>query len=353
MAEQLVWLSGAGYRCAVLHFCAEDGQRFVRDRRFRWRGIEIFQSARDDDAAIEAVVRGWDPSIVYTCSYPAPRVLGLARRLGKKTVLTAHSVREIHEVYPGRFASYGERRRMRGASPSRMLREADRVVVPSGYVKRAWARAAGRSRPASAAARRIVVVYPVPSRAAESASRTRRCVTFVGPDTAKGIFRVLALAVSLPEYRFCVVGGARTQVRRNRQALSCLKRLPNVQVTGYLARLDAVYRRTKVLLAPSLTEESFGRAAWEALASGIPVVASRTGYLPELVGSGGALLDPDDGPGWRAALVRLMEDERVYRTASVRARSSARRYRHADQMRRLRSVFDGLVGTRPKEPRAR
>jgi glycosyltransferase involved in cell wall biosynthesis len=59
--------------------------------------------------------------------------------------------------------------------------------------------------------------------------------------------------------------------------------------------LAAHYRRAEGLLVPS-HYEPFGIVALEALASGCPVVAAKTGGLPEAVGDGGILVAPDD-PG--------------------------------------------------------
>lgn len=42
----------------------------------------------------------------------------------------------------------------------------------------------------------------------------------------------------------------------------------------------------RVVLMPSLWEESFGRVAAEAMANGIPVLSSDRGALPETVGAG-------------------------------------------------------------------
>jgi glycosyltransferase involved in cell wall biosynthesis len=57
-----------------------------------------------------------------------------------------------------------------------------------------------------------------------------------------------------------------------------------------------LYARARLLLAPSQWEEAWGRVATEAQVSGIPVLASNRGGLPEAVGNGGILL-PADAPG--------------------------------------------------------
>ena len=78
-----------------------------------------------------------------------------------------------------------------------------------------------------------------------------------------------------------------------------------------------VYARTRVLLAPSQWEEAWGRVATEAHFSGIPVLGSRQGGLPEAIGPGGVTL-PADAPtaDWVAALRRMWDDAGHYETLS-------------------------------------
>ncbi len=68
-------------------------------------------------------------------------------------------------------------------------------------------------------------------------------------------------------------------------------------------------RALDVLLLPSW-EEPFGRALIEAMALGVPVVATNVGGPPEIVEDGreGYLLPPREPSAWARALVRLAED---------------------------------------------
>ncbi|WP_217914717.1 glycosyltransferase family 4 protein [Miltoncostaea marina] len=73
------------------------------------------------------------------------------------------------------------------------------------------------------------------------------------------------------------------------------------------ARRDALLRRADVLCLPALSGESFGIVAAEAMAAGLPVVATRVGGLPELVRPGtGALVPPGDPAATAAAIQRLL-----------------------------------------------
>jgi len=60
---------------------------------------------------------------------------------------------------------------------------------------------------------------------------------------------------------------------------------------------DKLVRHASVLLLPSL-HEGFGRTALEAMSAGVPVIASKRGAIPEVVGDAGLLLEPDDREGW-------------------------------------------------------
>jgi N-acetyl-alpha-D-glucosaminyl L-malate synthase BshA len=94
----------------------------------------------------------------------------------------------------------------------------------------------------------------------------------------------------------------------------------------FLGRLDAVapvLAATDLFLLPSQTE-SFGLAALEAMACGAPVVASRTGGLPEVITDGvDGILEP---PGSVEAMARramnLLRDDRAH--AAMRAAALAR-----------------------------
>ncbi len=79
-----------------------------------------------------------------------------------------------------------------------------------------------------------------------------------------------------------------------------------------------------VFLMPS-AQESFGLAALEAMACGVPVVASRVGGVPELVEDGvtGFLCAPDDLTGMASAAMRLLTDDTLHRQVTLAARTRA------------------------------
>jgi glycosyltransferase involved in cell wall biosynthesis len=71
------------------------------------------------------------------------------------------------------------------------------------------------------------------------------------------------------------------------------------------ADLPALYGGAAAVVLPSL-EEGFGLPALEAMACGAPVVASRAGALPEVVGDAGVLVDATDERALTAALADVL-----------------------------------------------
>jgi glycosyltransferase involved in cell wall biosynthesis len=81
-----------------------------------------------------------------------------------------------------------------------------------------------------------------------------------------------------------------------------------------------------VLCAPSQTtaawREQFGRMLIEAMACGVPVMASASGEIPHVVGDAGCLLPEADAAAWRSAIDRLADpDARRAMSAAGRDRA--------------------------------
>jgi glycosyltransferase involved in cell wall biosynthesis len=116
------------------------------------------------------------------------------------------------------------------------------------------------------------------------------------------------------------------------------------EVPGYLNAMD-------VLCAPSQTtprwREQFGRMLIEAMACGVPVLASRSGEIPHVVGDAGVLLDEDDVDAWTAALRDLLSDPGRRRDLADRGLRKARlEFAWPVVARRHLEFFDELVAGR-------
>ena len=111
--------------------------------------------------------------------------------------------------------------------------------------------------------------------------------------------------------------------------LAATRLAPRVAATGPLAgpALDAAYATADLLVLPSRTE-AYGMVVTEALARGLPAVASEVGGVPEAMGTAdgrrpGALVPPGDATALAAALRGWLTD--ADRRAQWRAAARARR----------------------------
>jgi glycosyltransferase involved in cell wall biosynthesis len=115
-----------------------------------------------------------------------------------------------------------------------------------------------------------------------------------------------------------VVTGYRTaydDVLRDRaHALGVKLELPD-----WVDDLDDLYARADVVVVPSLYE-GFGLPVLEAMARGVPVVASNRSSLPEVAGDAAVLVDPEDRQALRGAIEQAIhESDRLSRAGRERA----------------------------------
>jgi glycosyltransferase involved in cell wall biosynthesis len=97
--------------------------------------------------------------------------------------------------------------------------------------------------------------------------------------------------------------------------------------------------------------DATGLAAMEALAAGVPVIASRAGALPEVVGPAGIIVEPGDPARLANALVALWSDGTVAEQVTRAARRAAETRRTwADVCRETREAWASVVGTPAAPP---
>jgi len=100
--------------------------------------------------------------------------------------------------------------------------------------------------------------------------------------------------------------------------------LNTVRFLGDQEQVVPLLSASDLFLMPS-AQESFGLAALEAMACGVPVIASRVGGVPELVEDGvtGFLCAPEDLAGMASAAVRLLTDQGLHQRVTEAARTRA------------------------------
>lgn len=253
------------------------------------------------------------------------RALAAARAAGARVVLHLHQYRMVCAIgvcftrgaectrCHGRNTLPGVRLNCRASLPEaaaygvslalwqrRLAEQADAVIVPSVFARE-------RLRELGAPLRweRVhVLAPPVGAVVAESGAASGEYALVVsrlavekGVDVAIEACRAANMAL--------VIAGEGPE----RDALEAQGGSSDVRFVGHVddARLTALRAGAAIALVPSLSAETFGLAAAEAMAAGLPVAASRVGALSELLDEED-LVPPGDAGALALAIGRLAGD---------------------------------------------
>lgn len=169
--------------------------------------------------------------------------------------------------------------------------------------------------------------------------------------TAKGV-DVLAAAVAELErerpgrVRLLLAGDARFVSESERRVVeSALAPIADlVQRPGWMARKD-FFDRVDVVVVPSVSPEAFGLSAAETMAAGRPLVVTRTGALPEVVGEPTGLIVPPADPAALADTLRRLIDGVVPDGVVLRRQRWSRRYSPAAGKARVAALLGQIMDT--------
>lgn len=103
---------------------------------------------------------------------------------------------------------------------------------------------------------------------------------------------------------------------------------PEVRYLGYVpeAYLPGLMRGATALIYPSYYE-GFGFPPAQAMAAGVPVIASDRSCLPEVVGDAGLLVNPDDVEGIASAMEKILMCPEIARDLAARGKARANAFR--------------------------
>ncbi len=125
-----------------------------------------------------------------------------------------------------------------------------------------------------------------------------------------------------------------------------------VRFAGFVPQddLQHLFSRSHIFLHPSETAagdvEGVPNAMLEAMASGLPVVATRHGGIPEAIqhGRNGLLCAEKDAEGVTAALLRLANDSVLYRTLAQQASASVHeQFSKERQVAAIEEIYGGAI----------
>lgn len=137
----------------------------------------------------------------------------------------------------------------------------------------------------------------------KASHKINKNLLFVNPVPEKGVILVIQAALRLSKYRPDI----KIEILDSRKTWDTIIKqlddilgltnsiLKNVIVTPHSMDMKPIYARARLLLVPSIWWESGPRVIVEALANGIPVLASNSGGIAEVLGNGGEIIPiPDE-----------------------------------------------------------
>lgn len=269
-------------------------RRFSCDRRL---GLPVYRAWDPTDAS--EVVRDFQPDIAVVQSGDA---MAIARSLQNEGVPIALYLRNVEFDEIG-----GDLCNLPGAH----------FIANSDFTASCYARKFGIH---------CTVISPLVDRHLYETATTRENVTFINPYPVKGRDIAIAVAEGCPDIPFVFCESWPIDDDLKIFLDERLARLPNVTLRRRTDDMKSVYGKARILLAPSQWQEAWGRVATEAQFSGIPVLGSNRGGLPEAIGPGGMLVD-GDAPvcEWIAALRQMWDDPAHYQSLSGAAFAHAAR----------------------------
>jgi glycosyltransferase involved in cell wall biosynthesis len=360
---QIEALERAGYPCTLaVGFAESERDVMARARQRGCRLVDIPGLGREAApardlralAGLVRVIRRERPTIVHTHTSKAGFVGRLAARLTRVPIVLHQPHGHILYGYygPWRTKAYVALERLAAGWSDRLVMLTDRgaeqhlahrigkpgqfATVPSG-VPVAALRAAAPPR-ATARAR-----FDVAADAFVIAG-VGRLVPIKGFDLL--VEALPAVAAALPATRALLVGGGplRGALEARAAALGVADRVritgPTQDVVGALAAAD-------VLVAPS-RNEGMGRAIVEAMALGVPPVATTVGGIPAVVEDGvsGRLVPPEDAPALARALIELGRDPAPRAKLGEAARRRAELFSSEEAGRRLLALYEEMLAGR-------
>jgi glycosyltransferase involved in cell wall biosynthesis len=155
------------------------------------------------------------------------------------------------------------------------------------------------------------------------------------------LLRALAL-IDLKKVRLLVVGTG-DEASHLKTLCRELGLEKSVTFHGHIenARIPAMYQKMDVLMVPSVWPENSPVTITEAMASGIPVIASDVGGIGELVDDGvtGFLVPPDDSPALAERIQRFLGRPELREDMGAKALEKIQRYGLRHQVDQIVAVY--------------
>jgi glycosyltransferase involved in cell wall biosynthesis len=144
----------------------------------------------------------------------------------------------------------------------------------------------------------------------------------------------------LAKFKLVIAGGKGWGVSKILAKMRSAKSTNDIIFTSCITNEDkaAVYTLASLFVYPSFFE-GFGIPVLEAMRSGVPVVASNASSLPEVVGDGGLMVDPDNPNELYLAMKELLLDKAFYEKMKNKGLRQSIRFNWTTSARELLAIL--------------
>jgi glycosyltransferase involved in cell wall biosynthesis len=282
----------SGIEVAV--FCGRAGADLTRDDAL---GYPVYRAGQLH-SGFGAVLAAWKPAVaIYPFGPLSLPLVGLGLQAGVKAALHVTNV-EASDL---------------GASP--LARPEMILIANSDFTARRIETLLGTRPP---------VVPPLIEPERYRVTQPGDAVLLVNPSLRKGVELFFRLAEARPDIPFLAVESWTVHDAWRTVLMNRARACGNVELWPPVEDMREAYARARLVLMPSIHEETFGRVVAEAQVSGIPALVSDRGALPETLGGGGIVVPLDAGlDPWLQALDRLWNDPVFYGQCAAAARAES------------------------------
>ena len=360
------WLADAGHACHVLTTARfESSVTFTIEEHLREQGVDssrvgsrvvrynvkdvpvtLLRTRHNDEsrpnraetarylALLDGLLHEFAPDQLIACN-GHPMILEAMARARKRGITTAFAVRGF------------------GYYDARYFANVDHAFTCSQFLTGVYRDKVGLvSTPIEPPLDWSSVVAPTASRA---------FVTFVNPSPHKGLWLFARHADMLgsrrPDIPILVVQSGHSGGSLNAIPGLDFSRYPQIMAAPPVPTPADYFALTRILVAPSVWDEPFGRVAAEAMINAIPALVSNRGSLPHVLGGdfseggGGRVLpipewmtfkttklpSEEEVESWYEAVCALWDDAALYRAMAARARQIAEA-RYSEDVSRKKHV---------------
>lgn len=204
---------------------------------------------------------------------------------------------------------------------------------------------------------KIVVIYNAiitPKKKAKIFARDKKIIlgTVGTLNIQKGIQYLIAamplILKEFPETRLEIVGEGPYRRHLEKQ-IKKMKLAGAIQLTGFIKDIEEKLLDFDIYVQPSLSE-SFGLAILQAMAAGVPIVATNTGGIPEVVTTGktGILVQPAKPEALAGGILTLLRDTRKAKEMGHLASEDVKiKFNLPDMVKETEKVYETLAESRP------